>query len=125
MAKQLFPYDPLSVKVSGKTSTQQDLMEPDRGQYLQIADQLQNLKHREFVMRRYLKESHQDEFIRWVPKTKDTPHKKPFIDPQELKERLLKKRAVRVSDALEVIAKRIPKNEIQKKKKKGTPPKVG
>ena len=125
MAKQLFPYDPLSVKVSGKTSTQQDLMEPDRGQYLQIADQLQTLKHREFVMRRYLKESKQDDFIRWVPKTKDIPNKKPFIDPQELKERLLKKRAVRVSDALEAIARRIPKNEMQNKKKKGTPPKVG
>jgi len=34
---------------------------------------------------------------------------------------------VKVSDALEVIARRIPKNEEQKnkKKKKGTPPKVG
>jgi hypothetical protein len=104
LAQQIFVYQPKEVKLGPKTETQQPIIEPDRGQYLQIANDLQRLKHRECILRRYTSEKVLDRHVIWVEKTKDVPAGEANLD--ELKERLLKDRGVRVRDALEVISQR-------------------
>jgi len=90
-AQQLFPYLPNTVKVPGKTATAQDLYEPDRGQYLQIANQIRNLKHRECVVRRQNSEKDSEKHILWVQKTKDARLTATEKEITELKEELLQK----------------------------------
>jgi hypothetical protein len=53
IAQQLFKYDPKTVKMDSRSDTGQPIVEPDRGQYLQIANDLQRLAHRECIIRRY------------------------------------------------------------------------
>lgn len=103
IAQQMFPYDPKTVKLTAKTNETQPVMEPDRGQYLQIANELQRFVHRECIIRRYISERAQEPNILWVKKTKDMNNASPFISLTELKETLLKKRAVKVSEALKVV----------------------
>jgi hypothetical protein len=106
IAQQMFPYDPQTVKLSPKTDTGQPVTEPDRGQYLQMANQIQRLAHRECIVRRYVSESALDRHIWWVERTKDIASAASFISPAELKELLLRKRAVKVSEALAEINRR-------------------
>src|SRR6185436_3712165 len=56
LAQQIFTYRPDTVKLEAKTAVSQPMIETDRGQYLQIANQIQRMKHRECLMRRYLSE---------------------------------------------------------------------
>ena len=113
LAQQLFPYNPATEKLSAKTETQNPVIEPDRGQYLQIANELQRMQHRECIIRRYRSEKILDKHVLWVRKTKEVSNlsSKPSVD--ELKERLLVERGVRVRDALEVINSRKLKTETQ------------
>jgi hypothetical protein len=117
MAQQLFSYTPQQVKAEAKIATAQDVFESDRGQFLMYADQIQNLKPRQFIMRRYLSESKPDEYLQWVAKTRDVPNRKPYIDPAELKERLRKKRSVPLHSLVEAASERIGRIEIKRKKK--------
>jgi len=110
MAQQLFLYNPTTVKMSAKSETQQPVTETDRGQYLQIANQIQRMKHRECILRRYISEKVLEKYVLWVPKTKEIRVAPvPLLD---IKEKLLKERGVRVRDALEVINQRKLSSEI-------------
>jgi hypothetical protein len=66
VSQQLFPYDPQTVKLSAVTDTSQPIVEPDRGQYLQIANSIQRLKHRECIIRRFSSEQVLDKYVLWV-----------------------------------------------------------
>lgn len=106
IAQQLFVYKPKTVKIQAKTETSLPILEPDRGQYLKIANQIQRLKHRECIIRRYESEQVQDKYLHYVPQTKDAPNLPTDETVEEIKDRLLKKRGVRVNEALEVINQR-------------------
>jgi len=106
IAQQLFKYDPKTIKLDSRSDTGQPVVEPDRGQYLQIANDLQRLAHRECIIRRYQSERVMEKDILWVKKTKDVSKAPSLISVSELKEKLLKDRGVRVEDALEVIRER-------------------
>jgi type IV secretory system conjugative DNA transfer VirD4/TraG family protein len=119
IAQQLFKYEPKTIKMDSKSNTGQPLVEPDRGQYLQIANDLQRLVHRECIIRRYQSERVMEKNILWVKKTKDVPNTSMKISVGELKERLLRERGIRVQDALQSISERImPKSE------KASPPQI-
>jgi hypothetical protein len=106
IAQQLFKYEPQTIKMQPKTDVGQPIIEPDRGQYLKIANHIQRFNHRECILRRYMNEKILDKYVRHIPKTKENPVF-PFEDGvNELKERLLKARGVQVEDALEVINNR-------------------
>lgn len=106
LAQQIFPYNPETVKLSPRTDSQQPVTEPDRGQYLQIANELQRMQHRECVIRRYVSEKFLDKNVLWVRKTKEVPAITTKITVAELKEKLISERGVRIRDALEVINQR-------------------
>ena len=119
IAQQIFAYRPDTVKLGPKTDTQQPMLEADKGQYLQIANDIQRMRHRECIMRRYVSEKVLDRHTLWVRKTKDVPANN--VNLPELKEILLRQRGVRVRDALEEINKRdLP--IIQRTSQKATPP---
>ena len=59
VAKQIFPYEPQKVKKDAPADHQNPLMEPDRGQYLEIANWIQGLREREMVVQRHLTEQRQ------------------------------------------------------------------
>jgi len=103
IAQQLFKYEPTSVKLPAPTDRQNPIVEPDRGQYLSIANWIQGLSHRQCIMKRYLSEQEKDGYIRLVNKTKETPAYYSDEVLQEAKDRLLKERGVPVRDALEII----------------------
>jgi type IV secretory pathway TraG/TraD family ATPase VirD4 len=105
LSQQIFSYDSKTIRLTAKTDTGQPIVETDRGQYLKIANDIQRMKHRECIIRRYQSEKLLDKYVLWVKQTKDTPQI-PLASVYELKETLLKERAVRVSDALDVINQR-------------------
>lgn len=105
-AQQLARYNPTGEKLPAKSRTSQPVVESDRGQYLTFANWLQHLGWRECIMKRYITESQEDPYIRYIERTADKPNR-PLDEPlAEIKERLLKKRAIPVKDALEVINQR-------------------
>ena len=106
IAQQLFKYESRTVKLPPKTEQQQPVTESDRGQYLNQANWIQRLNHRECILRRYYSEQQQDKYIRHVPKTLDTPPTRPDYELLSIKESLLKERGVSVRDALEVVNQR-------------------
>lgn len=105
LAQQIFKYQPKEIKLAARSDTGQPIVEPDRGQYLKIANDIQRMTRRECIMRRYLSERDLDKYILWVKQTKNTT---PIsIDAiSELKDQLLVERAVSVSDALTEINNR-------------------
>ena len=107
-AQQLFPYEPMTVRVRPNTPNQRPIMEPDRGQYLKAANCIRDLKHRECFIRRYFSEKDKDPFIRHVDRTVESSHNALSESVEDFKERLLKNRGVRVRDALEEINRRHP-----------------
>ncbi len=106
LAQQIFRYNPETVKLSAKTETQQPVTEPDRGQYLQIANDIQRMRHRECVVRRYLSERLLDKYVLWVSQTKQVSNRPTEMSLADVKEKLLKERGVRLRDALEAINQR-------------------
>lgn len=107
IAQQLFKYDPKTIKMGPRSDVGQPIVEPDRGQYLQIANDLQNLAWRECILRRYITERQKDPFVQWVRRTKEVPQNPPFIPVPDLKQLLLERHGVRVRDALEMVYKRM------------------
>jgi hypothetical protein len=101
MSRQMFSYNPYAIKYNAKTELQQNVSEPDRGQYLQLANNIQHLRHREALVRRYISEQKLDPFIRHVIKTPDVDQTPVNLD--EVKEELLKKRGERLRDVLEYV----------------------
>ena len=106
IAQQLFKYEAKTIKIEARSETGQPIVEPDRGQYLEIANKIQRLKHRELIVRRYLSEKLLDAKVRYIPKTKDNPITSLEDRLEVVKRALLKERGVPVRDALEVVNKR-------------------
>lgn len=106
IAQQIFPYDPKTIKLGAKSDLGQLIVEPDRGQYLQMANELQRLGHRECVIRRYASEMGLDKYLLWVKKTKEVSRVPTDVTLAEFKSRLLKENGVRVKDALQVVNQR-------------------
>ena len=105
LSQQIFKYDAKTIKLDAKSDTGQPIVETDRGQYLQIANDIQRMAHRECVIRQYQSEKLLDKYVLWVKQTKNTPQI--LVEKvNALKETLLKERAVRVSDALNEINQR-------------------
>ena len=116
-AQQLFPYIPNTIKVPGKTETSQDVYEPDRGQYLQIANQIRNLKHRECIVRKQVSQKESEKYILWVKRTKDAPLTATDREVQELKEDLLRKYGFRIREVEATINQRTKQTEKGTKEK--------
>jgi hypothetical protein len=114
VAKQLFSYDPKFVKNSPKTEYQNATTEPEGGQDRMAADWLQNLKAREFIMRRFVTEQNREKGVQYVKKTDDFPVNPPFIKVTDIKSSLMESRGVRVRDAIEVIKDREKMLEVYK-----------
>lgn len=106
ISQQLFRYEPHKVKMADPDPRRKPAFEPDRGQYLEETNWLQNLSNRECVMRRYRRESLKDPFLAHVSRTKNIPTPVSMQELWEVKEKLLVSRAVRVRDALEKINSR-------------------
>jgi hypothetical protein len=106
ISKQLFHYDPRTVKSPATSDHSQAIYEPDRGQYLEQANWIQSLKHREMIMRRYMSEQKPDPYIRHVERTAENPNGAVKDQLESLKLWLLRKRGISVTDALAVINKR-------------------
>jgi hypothetical protein len=106
-AQQLFPYQSDTVKAQAKTLTQQNIYEPDRGQYLQIANELYNMGHRECIVRRQKSETDTNNELVWVKKTKEAPLTATPAELQELKEMKMQAYGTRVNDVNTSIHRRI------------------
>lgn len=111
LAQQIFPYDPQTIKLSAKGEAGQPVIEPDRGQYLQIANEIQRFAHRECVIRRYQSEKVLDKYVLWVKKTKEIADTRINVSVSDMKDRLLRERGVKVIDTLGAINQRIIKGE--------------
>src|SRR5689334_5573007 len=106
MAQQLFSYDPQYVKHSPKTEFQNATTESEEGQDRLIADWIQNLKPREFIMRRFRTEQERETGVIYVPRTSEFPNNPPFEDRNEVKQWLLHGRGVTVREALNEVNKK-------------------
>ena len=106
IAHQLFKYDPRYTKQPARTAFQNPITEPENGQDRLIADWIQSLRFRECLMRRFISERVAERIITHVNLTRENPANVSIQTLFELKENLLKARAVRVRDALEVINQR-------------------
>ena len=110
LAQQIFTYEPQTIKMAARTDTSQPLVETDRGQFLQIANDIQRMKHRECVIRRYQSEKVLGKHVLWVRQTKGVPQAVSYETVESLKDQLLKKRAVRVKEVItEINARRLTK----------------
>lgn len=106
VSQQLFKYEPKTVKLPARSDTGQPIVEQDRGQYLTATNWLQHLIKRECVLKRYVDEGEEDPFVGYVQETSEKPNN-PLDEPLiEIKERLMKRRAIPVGEALEVINQR-------------------
>jgi hypothetical protein len=106
VAQQLFPYVPKTVKAVSKSETQQDLYEPDRGQYLQIVNQLRSMKARQCIYRRQVTEANKDKFTYWVEKTREVKKDVSFEKLSWIKDALLKVRGKEIKVLLTEINSR-------------------
>lgn len=107
IAQQLFKYEPQSIKMEARSEHSQPIIEPDRGQYLTIANWIQRLTHRECIIRRYFSEQEMDRYVRHIKQTRQHPDLPINETIDEIKERLLRERGIRVRDALEVVNNRM------------------
>jgi hypothetical protein len=105
VAQQLFPYEPRAERYPSSDPRGKPIMESDRGQYLMIANWLQQLKKRECVMRRQVAEQVRDELVRHVPQTMNA-RMESRARVEALKDELIRVRGVRIHDALELINRR-------------------
>lgn len=106
-AQQMVDYNPTQQKLPARNDGFQPVIEPDRGQYLTMANWIQNLKGRQIVMRRYINEQQKESHIHFVARTREKPQSILTVyQLQEIKEDLFKKRAILVKDAIALINKR-------------------
>jgi hypothetical protein len=106
IAQENFHYFAQNVKAPATNERQHAIYETDRGAYLEQANWLQSLKHRELIMRRYINEQQVDPFIRHVARTKDIPKVNSSESVEEVLENLLNEIGIPVKDALQVVNKR-------------------
>jgi hypothetical protein len=112
MAQQIFAYDPLATKFDAPSERSNPTVETDRGQFLTEADFIQKkMGWRQMLMRRYITEQEKDPYVRFIERTREKPSgelRQPLAD---IKEQLLKRRAIPVEDALKVINQRKLRSE--------------
>jgi hypothetical protein len=120
IAQQLFKYEPQSIKMEARSDSSNPIIETDRGQYLSIANWIQRMAHRECIVRRYFSEKGMDKYVRHIKQTRQHTDLPMSITLDEIKERLLKQRGVRVRDALEVVNNRV----LLKTKAVDSPPQI-
>ena len=77
---------------------------------------LQRFTHRECIIRRYQSEKVLDKYVWWVKKTKEITNSSSFRSVDELEERLLRDRGVKVRDTLEIINNRTVRPVVVQKK---------
>jgi hypothetical protein len=106
VAHQLFEYDPRQTKLPPAHQSGQPILELDRGQFLTAANWLQHLKHRECVLKRYLSEAEEDPFVAYIEQTSERPNRPLSGSLLAIKQRLLRRRAIPIRDALEVVNQR-------------------
>lgn len=102
VAQQLSVYRPQMVK---SLQSRYPHAETEKGQTVMLANFIQGLRKRECIMRRYWSESERDPQIIHVRKTKEITGY-PQESVETMKERLLKKRGLPVSEALKLIKSR-------------------
>ena len=106
VAQQLFKYDPTQVKRPAASETGQPILETSRGEYLTAANWIQHLTKRECIIRRLRTEGEEEPYVWHIARTTEMPDY-PLDEPLEtIKERLLRRRAIPVRDALKVINER-------------------
>jgi hypothetical protein len=103
IARQFWNYDNRFVKNPAKTEYQNPTTESEEGQNRIIADWIQNLEPRQFVMRQYITEQQKKKGVVFVQKTADLSTARQYMSVGEIKECLLAKYGVSVRDALQVI----------------------
>lgn len=106
LAKQLFPYDPYTMKLAPMRDGQLPVMEQDQGQYLEYANWIRSFPHRQCIMRRYISEKEKEDKVQFIPETSDFPQGELYITVEEAKEYLLNQRGKSVRDLLENINNR-------------------
>jgi hypothetical protein len=106
IAEQLFPYVPEKIKLPAKVDYQQPITEVHTGQNVLLANQIQNLRHRECIIRTLKNERDREDFLRWVPRTTEVPQDEANV--WEFKEWLLKQHGVPIRQALKEISSRHP-----------------
>lgn len=106
IAQQLFEYIPGFIKMRAAIPGRNPILEPDRGQYLQLANWIQGLDHRQCIARLYENERTRFRYINYIAKTKNTPNIKSDLSLYELKEMLLRKRGLSIQDSLRTINER-------------------
>ena len=116
ISQQLFKYDDKKIKYPATSVTGQPIVDPDRSQYLVEANWIQHLKKRECVMKRYIDEGEEEPFVGYVRQTREKPSEPLDESLKEIKERLLKKRAIPWRDAIEVVNKRKLTRKVTSKK---------
>lgn len=117
IAQQLFTYNPMAIKQTNHWQAAEHL-EPDRGQYLSVANWIQHLPKRQVLLKRYLSEGEEDPYVRFVQRTTEKPDL-PLPKPlPELKRDLLAKNAIPVKEALRFINQRKlpPRQQTQSKR---------
>ncbi len=109
VAKQIFPYDPRRIKLEAKTETQNPVSEPDRGQYLEIANWIQQLTERECIIKRHLTEQRLDPYVRHIPRTPDIAAYDRVSDRQgdEVKDMLIRRHGIGIKDAMREVNERL------------------
>jgi hypothetical protein len=120
IAQQLFKYEPQTVKMEARSDNSNPIIETDRGQYLSIANWIQRMAHRECIVRRYFSEKGMDKYVRHIKQTRQHTDLPMAETLDEIKERLLKQRGVRVRDALEIVNNRV----LLKTKAVDSPPQI-
>jgi hypothetical protein len=99
-------YDPLRVKQYPLNAFQNPTTEPHRGQYAQYANWIQNLKHRECLVKRYFSEAKRDPYVRHVRRTPELPPAPPTEAYEAYQDRLIRSRAVPIREALAMVNNR-------------------
>jgi hypothetical protein len=99
-SKETEEYDPHKERLAAKREDGQPILDTDRGQYLVMANWLQNLKWRQMVMRRYLDERTKEPFLSFIDKTREKPTGTLPASIHQLKQELFRKYAVNISDVL-------------------------
>ena len=105
-SQQAFKYDQRQEKMPARSEGGQPILETDRGQYLTEADWIQNLGWRQMVMRRYINERERESFVTFIKRTRDKPQVHLAEPLESIKERLFKRRAIPIREALREINQR-------------------
>lgn len=105
-SQQVQEYDPIKEKLSARREDGQPIIEPDRGQYVNMANWLQRLGWRQVVMKRYIDERTKEEKVSFIERTKEKPTGVLPAPIEDLKQELFRKYAVSVREALNDINNR-------------------